>query len=227
MPKKLNFSAKHLQISKANSTIVLTISITAFVVVFSIVACNYLIKKSRFLSKVSSEKKTSLETLKSNNANVKSLFESYTQFADQNVNVIGGNSKAVTPTARDGDNPKIVLDALPSKYDFPGLQSSIEKLLVDRNFTITSLTGTDDELAQAASQSTEIPVAVEIPFSIAVDGSYASVKELVSILENSVRPIKVKQLKLAGGDSKLTITISAVTYYQPAKSFTVGSKQIK
>jgi len=69
----------------------------------------------------------------------------------------------------DGSNSKIILDALPSTYDFPALASSLEKLLASKGVPVSSLSGTDDQLNQETNTSSPTPAPVPMPFLIFIN----------------------------------------------------------
>ena len=119
-------SAKHLQINKANSNMVIIIAVAAFVVVFSLVASRALLEKSSYQRRVIAAKQKASNQLKANVEASKSLQASYKTFVSNPNNIIGGNPSGSGDN--DGDNAKITLDALPSQYDFPALTSSLEKI---------------------------------------------------------------------------------------------------
>jgi flagellar motor switch/type III secretory pathway protein FliN len=219
------FSTKRLAIDKAYATILIAISITTFIVMFSLVASKALYSQMRYQSKVSSKKETALDTLKSNLQTSDQLITAYEAFANETTNALGGNPKGDGPN--DGDNPRLVLDALPSKYDFPALTTSIEKLLNDKGFSLTSITGNDDEVAQASQNSSADPQPIEIPFSVEVTTSDGRVKQLMQLFEKSIRPIQVHQLALQSQNGQLKATITAKTFYQPEKNLNVKSEAVK
>lgn len=219
------FSTKRLAINKAYATILLAVGITTFVTVFSLVACKALYSQMRYQSKVSSKKETALKTLKANLQTSDQLITSYEAFANETTNVLGGNPKGDGPN--DGDNPRIVLDALPSKYDFPALTTSIEKLLHDKGFSITSITGNDDEVIQSAQDTSAEPQPVEMPFSVDVTTSDQRVKQLIQLFEKSIRPIQVHQMNLQSQNGQVKVTVTAKTFYQPEKSLNVTSEVVK
>lgn len=216
-------SLKQLAIDKDNAAIVIAVGIASFVIIFSLVACNALIKQERYQSKVIGKKKETLKVLKTNAEEVKKLETSYQAFASTPQNVLGGSSTGTGD--RDGENPRLVLDALPSKYDFPGLTSSLNKLF--QQYQLESITGTDDEVAQAAAQSSSQPQPIEMPFTVVVNGTAQNSKEILEKMEKSIRPMQVKTLTLNGQSDQLKISVSAHTYFQPQKKFEVRSEQIK
>ena len=141
-----NRSVKHVQIDKANSRMVAIVAMAAFVVVFSLVASRALLGQRSYQARVIAGKQKAVKQLKDNITSVDSLVKSYSVFVSSSTNVLGGNSTGTG--AQDGDNAKLVLDALPSQYDFPALATSLEKILTSKNYKINSITGTDDEIKQ-------------------------------------------------------------------------------
>ncbi len=219
-----SLSSKRLQIDKANATMAIIVAATAFVTIFSLVACRALLNQRSYQARVIKQKKQTLAQLKANNKAAEQLVTSYKAFVGSNDNIIGGSASGSSD--RDGDNAKIVLDALPSKYDFPAVVTSLEKILKTSNFKINSITGTDDSLNQK-EQSTGTPQVVEMPFEVNVTGSADTVKGLLDIFQRSIRPIQVTNVTLSGKDSALTADIKAKTFYQPSKSVTITTKEIR
>jgi hypothetical protein len=218
-------SAKQLMINKANARMVVITSVAAFVVVFCLVASFTLLGQLNYQNKVIGKKKEAYNQLKTDLRNINSLVASYNAFSNTPQNMLGGNPDGTGQN--DGDNGKIVLDALPSKYDFPALATSLEKILSGQNVQIQSITGTDDEIAQAAGTSSS-PAPVEMPFEITVDGDFNSIKGVIDAFQRSIRPIKVTSLEVsASGDNSLTLTIQATTYYQPEKSLSIKQEVVK
>lgn len=223
MPARI--STKRIAIDKANATIVMAVAISAFVVVFCLVASKALYSQMRYQSKVSSKKEQALKTLKDNLQASDQLITSYEAFANETTNVLGGNPQGNAD--KDGDNPRIVLDALPSQYDFPALTTSIEKLLNDNGFSIESITGSDEETTQASQDESANPEPVEMPFSVEVTTSDSRGKELIGLFERSIRPMHVDKLTLESQNGQLKLTINAKTYYQPGKSLNVKTEVVK
>lgn len=201
-------------------------AIAAFLVVFSAVASKALISQTAYQNRVISTKKKALSTLKSDLSAITSLKDSYKSFVDTPRNILGGNP--VGAGDQDGDNAKIILDALPSKYDFPALATSLEKLIIGQGLQIQSISGTDDELAQAANQESATPKPIPVPFQVRVTGSYEATKSLMNIFERSIRPIQVQKIEVSGDKGgTVTTTISAQTFYQPEKSLKIQTEVVK
>ena len=214
-------SLKRIQIDKANTTMVGAIAAAAFIVVFSLVASNALWNKRAFQAKVISEKETAVAQLNANLETVDELVVAYTAFTQTGDNVIGGNPEGTGD--RDGDNAKITLDALPSKYDFPALATSLEKLLKN-DYTEISITGEDEEASRSVEDQPIEPV--EMPFEISATANSNKIKDLLVTLQRSIRPMNIISVDLSGSNSDLQASISAKTYYQPEKVFKVQTKVV-
>ena len=217
-------SAKRIQINKANTTMVAVVAISAFIVAFSFVASRALWIRRSYQNRVSAAKEQASDQLAANIAAADELKTAYQAFVSTPENVIGGSSSGTGE--RDGDNAKIILDALPSKYDFPALATSMENILKNKNYKIENISGSDDEIAQAAAEGLD-SVPVEMPFEISATGDFKSIEDLMSILQRSIRPIRVQTVELTGNNSELTATVNAVTYYQPEKTLNIKTKVVK
>jgi Tfp pilus assembly protein PilO len=227
MPAKNLISNKRLMINKANARIVAYVSVAAFILVFSLVATKTLVGQAAYQNRVISKKRAAVNQLKADISATDTLKVSYKAFTDTAQNVLGGNPHGVTP--QDGNNAKIVLDALPSTYDFPGLTTSLEALVahVGAGVKIDSISGTDDEVAQSANQTSVSPKPVPIPFTVVVEGDYGAVQNVIKTFESSIRPIQMQKMDITGTKDKLTLNISAQTYYQPSKSLSIKKEVVK
>jgi hypothetical protein len=218
-------SIKRILINKANTSIVIYVSVAAFITVFSLVATKTLISQAAYQNKVISTKRTAVHQLKDDIAATDTLKTAYDAFNGTAQNIIGGNPDG--QGAQDGKNAKIILDALPSSYDFPGLTTSLEALLNGQHVKITSISGTDDEVAQSGNQSSASPQPIAIPFTTVSEGSYADAQNVISAYEKSIRPMQLLGIDLAGNKGKLTLTVNAQTYYQPAKSLNIKKQVVQ
>ncbi len=215
-------SMKRLQINKANTTMVAVVAIASFIVVFSLVASRALLSQWSFNGRVIKEKQAAVNQLQNNLKAVDSLLTSYNAFAGASENLLGGSSDGAGDM--DGDNARLVLDALPSKYDFPALVTSLEKLL--EGHKINSIHGVDDQ-ANQESVSMVTPLPVEMPFTINVSGSFESIQTLVSTLERSIRPVQVQKIDLSADNQDLQAIIEAKTFYQPEKKLEIRTKEVR
>jgi hypothetical protein len=220
-----NQSLKRVMISQANATMVTVVGVASFIVIFCLVASFTLVGQLAYQNKVISKKKVALNQLKTDIASVNSLVNSYAAFvnSDPTRNVIGGSPSG--DGDRDGDNAQIVLDALPSKYDYPALATSIEKLATSHNVQISNISGSDEVVSQSAPTNSVAPVAM--PFEVSVQGSYDAIKGLIDAFEKSIRPFQIQQLKFTGGESNMQLEITGQSYYQPVKTLNIKSEVVQ
>ncbi len=222
---KLELPTKRLQISKTNASIVGIVAGAAFVSVFSLVSARVLWTQRGYQERVINKKEQARDQLMENVESVRKLANSYSSFVGASENVLGGNPAGNGD--KDGDNARIILDALPSKYDFPALTSSLEKVLTERNFKVGSISGNDEEATRGQETSADKPQPVEIPFAISVSGSYSSIQDLVLTFERSIRPIQIKTIDFSGNNNTMQLTIDANTYFQPEKSLSIKQELVK
>ena len=215
---------KRLMIDKANASMLIFISVATFLLVFALVSSRALISQSRYQSKIMKKQQAAHKQLQTNIKNVDSLVASYKSFASEPQNVLGGNSAGSGP--KDGDNPRIVLDALPSKYDFPGLISSLEKVLKDGGYSLQSLGGSDDEINQSNAK-VDKPVPIEMPFPLSIETSFEGAESLLKTLERSIRPIYVSKVTITAASNKISVSVNAKTYYQPEKVLKINTEVVK
>lgn len=219
-------STKRIAIDKTNGRMVVIVAVASFITVFCLMASKTIFSTNLYQAKLTTKQEIALKQLKANLSAYDNLLSSYNDFIDQSTNVING-SKAGTGD-NDGDNAKIILDALPYQYNFPAVASSVEKIVGDLGMKISSITGTDDQVNQQANISSPTPAAVPIPFTFSVNNAdYASVSKLITKLQHSIRPIQIDQLTLSGSNNDMTLTINAHTYYQPAKTVNITQETLK
>ena len=217
---------KRVAIDKTNTQTVATVAVAAFITVFSLVAIHAVWELNSYQARLTSAKEKAHRQLITNINNYGKLSLSYQSFISAQTNVIGGQANATGNN--NGSNAQIILDALPPSYDYPALNSSIEKILNDRGLKISSISGTDDQLNQQNNTSSNNPQPVPMPFSFTVEGvNYSQVSQLVTALQQSIRPIVVDTIDLSGGSSDMTLTVSAHTYYQPGKTVSITNQVVK
>lgn len=217
-----NLSRKRKIINEAYSRMVLVVGISAFVVVFSLVATRTIWTKMSYQARVIEEKEKARDQLRENISKVDELVGNYKEFATQNPNIIGGQIDGTGD--RDGDNAKIVLDSLPSKYDYPALLTSMEKLVKVSGNSVSSITGTDDEVRQ---QSEDNDGPVPMPVDLSAKGNYDSINSLLTLFDLSIRPIQIEKMEFSGSNANLEVKIAAKSYYQPGKTLELKKKWVK
>lgn len=218
-------SAKRLQMENSQNFMMTVIAVAVFVTVMSLAISKSLWSQRAYQQRVINKKEAARDQLKKNLDAVDSLATAYKDFIGSPDNVLGGNPAGSGD--RDGDNAKLVLDALPSKYDFPAVATSLEKILTDKNFKITGITGTDDEKAQEANQTSGSPTPQIIPFSFSIGSSYGAVQGLFTDLEHSIRPFSIQEISFSGNDNDLKTEVKAKTYYQPEKNLDFKTEVVK
>jgi len=216
---------KRILIDKANSRVVVFTSVAAFIFIFSLVATKTLISQAAYQNRVIGAKKVAVHQLNDNVQATTKLRSSYEAFVNTSQNVLGGST--TDDTSQQGDNAKIILDALPSTYDFPALATSLDSLLTSDGLEIQNISGIDDEIAQSGTTASGTPAPVPMPFQATVAGDYDSIKKLVSQFERSIRPFQMQKVTISGTSGKLSLSVEAQTFYQPGKTFSLGSKVVK
>jgi Tfp pilus assembly protein PilO len=211
----VNASMKRLMIDKANSMMVVVIGFAAFVTVFSLVSIKALWGQSGYQNRVINKKEKAVKQLQANIAASNQLEDSFKKF-DQSPSML----------ANKDNNAKIVLDALPSKYDFPALTTSLEKMLLDGGFKISGISGIDDEASQDSSVAGATKP-VEIPFALEADANYTSVQNFLKDIDRSIRPFTLTALDLSGNNNDIRIGLQAKSYYQPEKGVTITTETVK
>ncbi|HMS23363.1 MAG TPA: type 4a pilus biogenesis protein PilO [Candidatus Saccharibacteria bacterium] len=215
-------SQKHTQVEKLNSAVVLTVAVSAFVIVFALVASRALWTKMSYQNRVISAKEEARDQLRDNIDQVDELVIAYKAFSETPNNVLGGSSNGKSENS--GDNAKLTLDSLPSKYDFPALTTSVEKLVKSTGSKVGSISGTDDEVSQQDQSKEGV---IEIPFDLTAEGNYASIVNLMKAFNLSIRPISIKAIEFSGTNEDFSVSLSAKSYYQPARTLEVTKKVVK
>lgn len=221
-------STRKLIINKANAQMVAAVSVASFVTVFCLVASQAVFSQNAYQARVISAKQKAHEQLQDNLDTFNDLQKSYDEFDSAKKNVIGGSSTG--SGSNDGKNSTIILDALPDKYDFPALTSSLEKILTGGGLKVTKISGTDEQLDQQDNTSSPKPELVEMNFTFTVDNSsYGTIGQLIGTLQNSIRPIQADTIELsaASASNGITATVEGHTYYQPSKSVSITKEVVK
>jgi hypothetical protein len=244
--KKKITSVKHLQISKSQSSMLGVIVAATAIAVFGLFATKALIVKGAYQRRALHARRQVVDQLKDNYKAANQLFNQYQVFASQDPNVIGGKAtdngsgsssditykcsdktKSGSTGSQDGNNPQIVLDALPSTYDAPALASSIEKILSGQQVAFESLAVTDDPSANS-DQAQANPQSKAIPFQFEGNTTFDGGKKLLQDFERSIRPFDLNTLEITGTDQKLRLKVGMTTYFQPSKSLDLqATKEVK
>jgi hypothetical protein len=225
---KLPTATKHTQINKAQSAMLATITIASVVSIFCLFSAKALLSQAAYQRKVVNANHVAVKQLQNNVTAAKQLATQYSTVFEGGspTNIIGGkndtDSNAVPPN---GDNARIVLDALPSQYDFPALVSSLSKVMNADSIGNQSITGTD-ESATVSNSPTISPEPQQIQVTISGSASYTAIQTFIKDLERSIRPFDVTSLQLSGPQNQITFSLTVNTYYQLAKSLSITTKEI-
>ena len=225
---KLQLSTKRLQISKAQSSMMVIATVSAVITVFCLASSRALLAEAKFQSHVITARKAAAKQMQANVQIAQNLSNQYNQVFEGSspLNIIGGaNDSSPNAVPPNGDNGRIVLDALPTTYDFPALLTSLSNLMSKDNVGTPSIGGTDTS-STANNQPSSNPQPTEIDFTIGGNTTYQGAQTLVKDLERSVRPFKVTKLSLSGSESNLSLSLSVATYYQPAKTLNLTTEGI-
>lgn len=223
-PQAKHITTQQTRTKKTKSMSLMIISAACVVVVFCLVAAKALITNALHQQRVVNAKHQAVAQLKSDISAINTLTSQYQAFNSASTNIIGGSSNGTGPN--DGSNPQIVLDALPSQYDFPGLTASVEKILSQRGVKLDSISGIDNESVNIPN-AVASPAPVPITFSFSATSNYAGIKRLFKDFDRSIRPFHVVTIQFTGTDSQMAVNSTINTYFQPAKSLSIKSKGIQ
>jgi len=218
----------HSQVDKAKSSLVLIVGFATVISVFCLVGTKSLLSQGSYQRHVISARSKAVKQLKENLTAANQLVTQYNQVFENSgpINIIGGkNDTSPNAVPPDGDNARIVLDGLPSSYDFPALVTSISKILNMDGITNPGVGGSDESGTVTNTPSgSPTPVTINIPIS--GTASYQNLIKLLGDLQRSIRPFDITNLQISGGVQNMNFNLQTTTYYQPAKKIDVGSKVV-
>lgn len=224
VPKNL-----HGQVQKAQNSLFFIVAAATVITVFCLVSSKSLLSQGSYQRKVINQRNDAVKQLRDNLTAAKQLQDQYNNVFQNSgaINIIGGkNDSSPSAVPPDGDNARIVLDALPSSYDFPALVTSLTKILQTDNISNPSVGGSDAAASIAATPSAS-PQPVEIDVPINGTATYANLQKLLSDLQRSIRPFDITSMNVSGNPSNMTFSFMMHTYFQPGKTLDIGSKVVK
>jgi Tfp pilus assembly protein PilO len=211
-------SSKREQIEVIRSRMITIASISIFVVIFSLSSAYSLWTRMNFQNNLISAKKIARNQLSNDIQTSNQLTSSYKSFINTPTNLLGNNVTGVQ-----NNNAKIILDALPSSYDFPALTTSVQNILSNQGVTIDSIGGTEQS---SLSQSTST-VATPIPFTFSIDGPYQNIQNVINTIEKSIRPFQIQTISLSGNQSDVTLSATAQSFFQPPVKFKITTRGLQ
>jgi hypothetical protein len=219
-------SLKQLQIDKTSQKMIIFASIASFLLIFTLFSAKTLVARMNYQNKVINAKSIARNNLIKNVASNESLLSAYQNFNNATTNLMGLQTNSASVNS--GNNAKLILDALPSEYDFPALATSLQGLLSSTGVTVSGLTGSDLSTG-ASSGASSIPIAgtTPIPFSFNVTGNSDNVLNTMKIFEKSIRPFQFKSFTISGSNASLSLSVNAETFYLPAQNFQVKMESVQ
>lgn len=118
-----------------------------------------------------------------------------------------------------GGKERLIMRSLPARPDFPALATSME--------LITGLSGTKLQSISPPAPRTAGEGVVAIDFTVAAEGSYASILQFLTNLQLSARPMRINGVAVSGTGSILSVSAQVTTYYQSAKNVKPKSEVVQ
>ncbi|HET6622847.1 MAG TPA: hypothetical protein VFG56_02850 [Candidatus Saccharimonadales bacterium] len=218
---------KRQQIAQANKMIFLWTAAAAVAVSFCAVALQFLIREGLFNQRIISAKAETNQTLERNLTKADEL--------KNNVQALLANTDlAAVSTENTDNNLEVVLDALPTDGDVTSFATSLQNIiLVHSRADVTALSTKsqfdDDGSSSVESSSTanDDTDALPLPFTAEISGNYQQIHDTLVDVSRTIRPINITSLTVKGRDVNLDVIISGDTYYLPAATVSLGSKEIE
>lgn len=226
--KKITGLKKREQIAKANKTVFIWVAAAGVALSLGIAIGQVLISQALFNQKIISEKSKTSATLTQNIEASKEL--------KQNVDRLLVNQDLLRARAGQDDSAwKVVLDALPTANEPLAFGSSLQLALLPKtgatieNLSIGEGEGGSMEVAGPVTDPAAEGSAAgggQIPFSFTATGNISQIRNVFTVLEQSIRPIAITAATVEGSDNNLKVTIQGYTSYQDAKSVTLQKKSV-
>jgi len=227
-PKNVAFR-KRTQITKANRTMFLWVVSVSIVFGVALVGIVFLTQMLLFNERVLQEKAQTIATLNSNNNNIDEL--------ESKIRVLDTNQALISAKAKPDDQAiQVILDALPSDANSLALGASLQdKLLAGiPGLTLISLQVDPvigvESLENNGSVVSATPISSEqnnITFRFSVSGSDIALKQALQNLENSIRTINIKLLRIESQGSSRVLSVEAEAFYEPARIVQLKDKVVE
>jgi hypothetical protein len=220
--KPLGINTKRKQVDRDKTVALVAIGFASVVLVGGFIVSRTLWSQASYLGRVADKKEAAVDQLEANQNALTELEKSYDTFVASNPNMIGGQTSGIG--LADGDNAKLVLDALPSSYDYPAFVTTVESLI--RPNIITDIEGIDDVAQQNLTEG-GVPAPVEMPLQVTFTTSYDGFKSVLDLFNRSIRPIKINKLVLGGTNNELDVTVDVISYYQTGTTMRVERSEVQ
>lgn len=221
---------KRTQIAKANRTMFVWVAAISVIVGFALVGSIFLAQKISFNEKVLAEKDKTISILKKDNASVNEL--------EAQVRVLDSNQALIDSKAKPTDQAvQVILDALPSDANSLALGASLQTKLLNgiNGLSLESLQVDPVAGVESLSTDTSVPNASstvpssqsQITFRFSVKGNEATLKEVLTRLEKSIRAIDILSLHIESQGADRVMTVEARAFYEPTRTVELRDKVIK
>lgn len=216
---------KRDKIQKANKTMFIWVVAASAAIAICAVLAQFLIRQMIFNQEVLDAKSKANSALVAN----KETFE----LIKAEINkLISDTSLASLKVAETDTALQVIVDALPTSDDRAALATSLQQVVLSRSgVTIESINVTDSTPASIESENlvdaTDSSVPKEIVFNLVLIGNYGQISQAITDMEHSIRPFSVERLQIEGSGTTLRASISAKTFYLPAKTMEIKKETLK
>lgn len=212
---------KRQQIQNANRMVFIWVTCAAAVIAIAAVLLQVIYKQFAFNNAI-------IGNLMTTNATLTQNIKNYDELKNGVARQLANDTLSALRTDPSDSPLQVVIDALPTTSDNVALLASLQQVILPRSGVKVDMLSVDTENATAPppalTQTVALPEGVTaVPIHIKVSGSYDALRKVFDDLHNSIRPIKVTNVKITGTVSNLTAEIMATTYY--ATPSTVDLKQ--
>lgn len=223
-PAAITGLKKRQQISKANRLVFLWVAAAGVAVTIAIVLSQFMIKQFLFNNKVISTMTTTNDTLKKN-------AQAYEPLKTEIIKLIAAKELTDLRVSPDDSALQVVIDAMPTVDDRMALAASLQQVILNKSGVKIEQLSFDSQAAITTDPAAPVVTAGttinEIPFMFKVTGTYEQMKTLFENMNQSIRPINVKVIKLSGASSAMTADVQATTYYATPANTDLKQKEIK
>jgi len=226
-----NMQGKRVQLDKANQLIFGSLAFTVFIFIFALFATKDLISQGSYQNRVISQQTIAKNNLDTDLNAISSLKSSYKAFVDQPQNLLGGNPAG--SGNNDGNNSKIILDALSTSFDPNAWNLNFSNLnsLLGQGSGFVSLSAASAAPSASSSQSTgsSSPSPTPVQLSGTFSTSLNNIQGTLDLLNKPIIPIQVNTLifTAATNGQSPTVNYTATSFYQPAYQFNIGQVIVK
>lgn len=220
---------KRQQINSANKTMFLWIIIASVMLSVCLVVSQFLIKEFLYNAKVLGAMQQTNKTLLDNDKKFTNL--------KTEVNKLVSDQNLTNLRVEDSDTAlQVIIDALPTEDDRAALGASLQQVILNQSgVSVDSL----DVMGVSSGSSTSSDAATgttatggsaaspqSIQFSMTLVGTYDQIKQSLHDINRSIRPFDINNIKLEGSGDKIKASISATTYFMPAKSVQLREEKV-